>query len=115
MGPPDRLCQRSLRCDHLPWEEESQHPQAYVTSYERMVTDFEGWLDDLLSYCELDISEELRQSIIANNNKRKPTTENVNAHLRKGQPGDHLDKLKPETIEALNSRLGSARQALGYS
>ena len=32
-----------------------------------------------------------------------PTVENKAAHVRKATPGDHLEKLKPETIERLNA------------
>jgi hypothetical protein len=37
----------------------------------------------------------------------KPKEENMHKHLRKGQPGDYKQKLKPETIAYLNERLGT--------
>lgn len=80
------------------------HPHVYVTSYEEMTTDFEGWLRRLLAACDLQISESLFERFIAYNRKIQPSDENKYQHIRKGKPGDYLEKLEPDTIAYLNDK-----------
>lgn len=90
-------------------------PHTYLTSYESMVLDFENWLKALLQYCELKISDTLFQAIVDENKKLKPKKEDVNSHLRKGMPGGHKDKLKPETIHFLNEKLAPVLERFNYN
>jgi len=80
----------------------SRYPNALLTRYEEMTSNFDSWLDELLTYCQLEISAALRQEIKAEAEKMRPKTENIHAHVRKGQPGDYLEKLQPQTIVRLN-------------
>ena len=80
-----------------------------------MVADFSTWLDELLAYCELDIPAALKNSLIEDNERQRPRGEDVRKHVRKGQPGDYLEKLKPETIDYLNDRFAAALQTFGYT
>jgi len=43
-----------------------------------------------------------------------PSSENQNEFVRKVIPGDHIDKLKPETIANLNAQLGASLKLFGY-
>lgn len=51
---------------------------------------------------------------IAAKNDIRPVIEDVNAHIRKGVPGDHREKLKLETIAFLDSELQSILEFGGY-
>ena len=86
----------------------------YQTTFEEMVVDFETWLKNLLQYCELEISQQLFQSLIEENRKMRPKEENIYAHIRKGQIGDYQEKLTPETITRLNETFASILQYYGY-
>jgi hypothetical protein len=86
----------------------------YLTTYEKMVDDFNDWLAKLIHYCDLSISSGLMQSLQEESAHRKPKKENVRRHVRKGQPGDHVHKLKRETVEELNGRFASVLARFGY-
>lgn len=45
----------------------------------------------------------------------KPDQENPKQFIRKVTPGDHRDKLKPETIESLNGELSRVLTTFGYA
>jgi len=74
----------------------------HVARYEDMVENFNDWLNDLLSSCGLNISDAMRNELIACHEARRPTSENIHKHLRKGMPGEHREKLEPKTTEKLN-------------
>jgi len=78
-------------------------PGVHVARYEDMVEDFAPWLDALLAACGLEINNTMRGKLIANHEARRPKGEDINKHLRKGMPGEHLEKLHPATIERLNT------------
>lgn len=90
------------------------HPNCYITKYEEMVADHEQWLSDLLAYCQLSISDELKAKLVAQNKRMKPKGEDKNAHMRKGVAGDFREKLQDETIEKLNVRFGAVLGRFGY-
>jgi hypothetical protein len=82
--------------------------------YEDMVTDFEPWLNQLLTFLDLDISPELKNEISDSGNF-KVDKENVYKHKRQVTPGDYKRKLKPETIERLNIYMKNVLNLYGYS
>jgi len=92
----------------------SKYDNVYVTKYEHMVSDFEEWLTKLLDYCELEISRNLFLRLIDNNNRKKPKKEDIHQHIRKGEPGDFVDKLLPETIQFLNKKFHSILNCYNY-
>jgi hypothetical protein len=92
----------------------NQYKHVYVTKYEDMVADFDGWLDGLLRYCDLQVSNDLRKKIINDNEKMKPATEDKIKHLRKGMPGDYQEKLQQETIQQLNATFSNYLELFGY-
>ena len=63
-----------------------------------MITDFSGWLHELIRYCQLEVNDALVSKITEVNNQKSNQKENINNHLRKGKPGDHKEKLKQDTI-----------------
>lgn len=91
-----------------------KHPTCYLTKYEDMVNDHEKWLNDLLSYCQLEIEESLKNRLLQQNKRLKPKAENVNDHMRKGIAGDFLEKLQPETISILNDKFAHILERFAY-
>lgn len=91
------------------------HPNVYVTKYEDMIADFKTWLTALVDYCQLNLSDELLENLVAQNNALRPTSENVKKHIRKGKAGDYKEKLKPETITYIESRLLPLLHLFGYA
>jgi hypothetical protein len=78
-----------------------------------MVADFPGWLDRLAIHVGLDKEAEILQEI------RKEADFSVKKEDERSQrrqitPGDHLRKLKPETIWQLNERFEPVLKRLDY-
>jgi len=92
----------------------NHYPQVYLTTYEDMASDFRIWLEGLLEYCELEISNELLQSLLKDSEQLQPKKEVIYQHIRKGKPGDHKEKLKQETIDYLNSKFSSILKEFEY-
>ena len=92
-----------------------KYPDVMMIHYEEMAGDFDAWLDRLLAHCNLPISDDLRNEIREENARKRPVSENIYSHIRKGQPGDFREKLKPETIDELNRQFASILPAFGYS
>jgi hypothetical protein len=91
-----------------------RYPHAYVTTYEKMTADFEVWLNRLLDNCQLAVPDSLRQSLLEENDRLRPTGENIHEYRRKGKPEEYKEKLKADTIEQLNAKLASLLEAFGY-
>ncbi|RLD06314.1 MAG: hypothetical protein DRI56_08145 [Chloroflexota bacterium] len=87
------------------------YPHVYLTSYEKMTSDYQVWLKALLNACDLTVSDELFQLLIEENQRLQPKKEDIHKHIRKGKPGDYKDKLKPETIEYLNKKFAPIFEA----
>lgn len=77
-------------------------PSVHVARYEDMVENFPEWFDSLVSACGMEISKTFRQNLVEKHEARRPKGENIHKHLRKGMPGEHREKLRPETVEQLN-------------
>jgi hypothetical protein len=107
----DKLYETCVRYQKLLLE---KYPNTYRTTYEHMVCDFSSWLRGLLNYCELSISADSFESLLQENIRIRPREENIYRHLRKSQPGDYRNKLKPETIDSLNEKFASVLEMFGY-
>jgi hypothetical protein len=81
-----------------------RYSDVYITKYEEMIFNFEGWLADLLKYCELNLSDEFIQALIDRNESMRPKEEDIKSHIRKGIAGDYKEKLQPATVEMLNEK-----------
>lgn len=90
-------------------------PNLYVTRYEDMIADFPRWLDDLLGFCSLKISDKTRTSLIESAARPTQSTPRPDKKRRQVLPGDHRRKLKPETIAILNERFAAAIDRFGYT
>lgn len=92
----------------------NNYPHVYLTKYEEMAENFDDWLNSLLNYCQLNISEDIIKELTEENDRIRPREENIYRHLRKGQPGDYKEKLKPETICHLNAKFSSILADFNY-
>lgn len=81
--------------------------------YEDMITAFPAWLHKLASFMGVLHKEELIKEII-NNTTFKVAKENPNSFIRNIKAGDHMNKLKPETIKVLNSIFSLSMSKFGY-
>ena len=89
-------------------------PNVLFVTYEMMVSNFDNWLDTIVDFLELKISPKLLKKMKEEANFIVEE-ENVYAHKRQVLPGEHQRKLKPETIEILNTNLSEILDKFGYS
>lgn len=82
--------------------------------YENMVGDFEGWLKQLSEHTGMDHLYESLQRI-QEQADFQVSEENIFSQRRQVTPGDHMRKLKPETIVKLNDVFSPILTTLGYS
>jgi hypothetical protein len=68
----------------------------------------------LLLHCDLTIGEELFTALIEKNERVKPKDEDIQKHMRKGEPGEYKEKLKQETVKYLNVKFSSMLLNFGY-
>jgi hypothetical protein len=85
-----------------------------LTRYEDMVADFQGWLRIVWTILELPPKRRVL-SQLAKLANLSAVVEDATAHKRQVIPGDHLRKLKPETIARLNELFHDEMEFLGYS
>lgn len=85
-----------------------------LLKYEDMVTNFKEWIIPIAQEFNLTI-EEKNKIIDQYTDEFIPKKEDKYAHKRKMTPGDYKDKLKPETIEELNTTFKDVLQKLNYN
>jgi hypothetical protein len=88
--------------------------QTLVLRYEDFLYEKEMLGCSLCDWLSIRVSQQRISTIVAAYS-RLPETENPNLHIRQAHPGDHLRKLKPETISALNGVLGAFIRKFGYA
>jgi hypothetical protein len=81
--------------------------------YEDMITDFPGWLRQLMDSCGFQADSQTMDSLILEM-AGTPSTEDKYSHRRQGHPGDYMRKLKPDTIATLNKELSGILYACRY-
>ena len=69
--------------------------------YETVFFDKRAFLEGVFEHFGISIDPSIIQEVAEKHDVR-PVTEDRTKHIRKGYPGDHREKLKPETIERLN-------------
>lgn len=87
--------------------------QRLISRYEDMVLDFPGWVRKISAFIGGGDGSAAVKSL-----ERKVSFdtkgEDIYKHKRQVMPGDHLRKLKPETIAHLNELCGDLLDKLGY-
>jgi len=90
-----------------------------VIKYEDMVLEFHDWTQRIVAFLKLENPEEIIEGLYSyfkeefNINKIQEG-KFLNSHKRKMTPGDYKDKLKPETIEKLNTIFAKELRLFGY-
>ena len=91
------------------------HPNVFFVRYEDMVASFDIWLENVVDFLEFDDVKSKTLQKILNDSDFEVGAENIYSHKRQVQPGDHLRKLQPETINKLNILFGDLLNKFGYS
>ena len=84
-----------------------------LRKYEEIYFDKKGFLSDIFDHYGISVDSDII-SYVAERNDVRPAKENINNHIRKGKPGDHKEKLKPDTIGKLNDIFNEVCAWYGY-
>jgi len=112
----ERDIMRDILDIHTSWA----HSGATVLSYEDLIERDEELLVPLLTrICPLDVDESMLRAAIRRNrfevvSGRALGVENVQSHLRFGQPGNWRKHFTPKVAEAFENRFGPQMRQLGY-
>lgn len=82
--------------------------------YEDIIFDKLAWARDMLDYLKLSVDPAVVERAVATNDVR-PDVEDPAQHIRKVAPGDHVDKLAPETIAELNEKFARILKRYEYT
>jgi len=84
--------------------------------YEELVIDFESWLRRAIVLFDISDKEKVVKDLVNIHRKSfEVSSEDKFRHKRKVTPGDHKEKLKPETIQTLNSLFKEVLERLNYN
>lgn len=89
------------------------HENLKVFRYEEVVFAKEPFFKEVIAHLELPFDKDAFASALTEIDVI-PTEERQNEHIRQVVPGDHRNKLKPATIETLNSRFEQVLKLYGY-
>lgn len=89
-----------------------QYPQACLSKYEDLVTDFEGWLATITGFLALDIDQ--RNILKLLDRANFDVVEDKRKHVRQVTPGDYKRKLDIETQQQLTEIFSSQLETFGY-
>lgn len=81
--------------------------------YEDVFFDKKTFLSDVFAHFGIDVPKGVIAKV-ADKHDIRPNEEDESRHIRKGTPGDHREKLRPETIAALNDTFRDAGAFYGY-
>ena len=84
-----------------------------VFKYEDIVFNKSAWIEDILRFLDFNLATDKIEAI-ASRHDIFPNVEKPDSHIRKVTPGDHKDKLKPETIKKLNDIFAPVLAKYGY-
>ena len=90
-----------------------KRPDAVLSRYEEMVTDFPRWLDALVAAVGLNIPDRLRGDLVAE--ARFDVSEDKFRHKRQVVPGDFRRKLAPEMQARLTEKYRADLTYFGYA
>lgn len=85
-----------------------------VLKYEDFVLNRSLWLNDFLNAMGIGDKTERYVRLAKDNPAARVGVEDIQAHIRKAAPGDHHEKLKRETKDALNKEWRDILQTLDY-
>ena len=88
-------------------------PLTRIYRYEDVIFSKAEWAYDMAQFFGWPLSAE-RCAEIASRHDRKVTGENPLSHVRRVAPGDHLEKLRADTVARVDFRLRCVLAAFGY-
>ena len=89
-------------------------PRLLVLKYEDVVLDKAGWIARIADHYGWKTSDKLITDMLGWADVR-PAAEQPTAFVRRVTPGDHLDKLSPAGIEAIDRKLSNIWRGFGYA
>lgn len=85
-----------------------------IFRYEDVIFEKERWVAELAAHFEFEVAEAKKRRIAARYDL-VPEKEDPSSHVRRVAPGDHVEKLAPETIATLNEIFRETVAPFGYS
>ncbi len=104
---------RQLRRKLMTYQEALNFDLGLVRRYEDVFFDKETFLGEVFEHFGIEVPKEVIAEVAARHDIR-PEKEDQTQHIRKGTPGDHREKLLPETIEVLNKTFRKIGRFYGY-
>jgi hypothetical protein len=95
------------------YKEKLNFENVRLFKYEDIYYDKRKFIGDIFMHFNIPIESRVLDEVSAKNDIR-PEVEDVAKHIRKGTPGDHMAKLRPETIRKLNEIFFDACAWFGY-
>ena len=89
-------------------------PLTLVFRYEDVLLNKKPWVQEIAQFLNLECNEIILQKIL-DRVDIVPDKENPKNFIRKAVPGDHKNKLQPETIEQLNEIFAEVLTQFNYS
>ena len=96
-------------CEHL-----VRNQNVQVLRYEDFMQDFDRWFSHLEASLEMKLGEVHRDGLFKLKGGGAKPGENKFSHVRRATPGDHRDKLNPDSCEYLNQKFADVMETLGY-
>jgi hypothetical protein len=91
-----------------------RRPSVRIDRYEDLIFAKRAWIRGLVDFLGWPVSAEACDRI-ADENDVVPEAEQQDKMIRKVAPGDHLEKLRPETIARQNERFAKILEAHAYA
>jgi len=82
--------------------------------YEDVFFDKQTFLAEIFEFFDIAVPADVIERV-AKKHDIRPNVEDDTKHIRKGAPGDHAEKLQPETIAKLNELFRDVAQFYGYA
>ena len=104
---------RQLRNKLTAYRDHLNFDLGLVRRYEDVFFDKKTFLREIFEHFGVDVPRGVIAKVAAKHDIR-PEQEDETRHIRKGTPGDHQEKLLPETIEKLNDTFRKIGRFYGY-
>jgi hypothetical protein len=96
------------------WEEWSSLENTLVLRYEDMLTDFEGTVDNIVSYLELNLDTTKIAEIMADYQPRQKPKSGKSIHLETGIAHRSKTEFSPQQLAELNEAYAPYLEKMGY-
>lgn len=104
---------RPLRNKLVAYRDALDFDKGLVRRYEDVFFDKQTFLREIFEHFGIDVPANVIEKV-AEKHDIRPDKEDESQHIRKGTPGDHKEKLAPETIAKLNDTFREIATFYGY-